>query len=89
MPDQTTAHKLTERTATEKQLSMKYYTQHLMKGKSLNVKEMTGAMDMIMTGSATPVEMAAFLTALSMKGESTEELVAAAAVMRHHALRLP
>lgn len=89
MPDQTTAHQLTERTATEKQIPMKYYIQHLLNGKSLNVKEMTGAMEMIMTGSATPVEMAAFLTALSMKGESTEELVAAATVIRHHALRLP
>lgn len=89
MPDQTTAHQLNERIASEDCPSMKQYIRHLMSGESLSVAEMTGAMEMIMTGAASQVEMASFLTALSMKGESMEELVAAAAVMRHHARRVP
>lgn len=89
MPDQTIPHQLNERITLNRPPSMKQYIRLLMAGDSLTVKQMTGAMEMIMTGTATEVEMAAFLTALSMKGESMEELVAAAAVMRHHAQRVP
>ncbi len=89
MPDQTTAHELKERIVINQQATMKQYIRRVMSGKSLTQKEMTGAMEMIMTGAATEVEMAAFLTALSMKGETMEELVAAAVVMRHHARQVP
>ena len=51
--------------------------------------EMTmGAMDEIMGGEATPVQMSAFLTAMSMKGETIEEITACAAGMRKHCVRL-
>lgn len=46
------------------------------------------AMDEIMGGKATPVQMSAFLTAMSMKGETIEEITACAAGMRKHCIRL-
>jgi len=45
-------------------------------------------MDEIMGGKATPVQMSAFLTAMSMKGETIEEITACAAGMRKHCIRL-
>ena len=47
-----------------------------------------GAMDEIMGGKATPVQMSAFLTAMSMKGETIEEITACSAGMRKHCIRL-
>ena len=47
-----------------------------------------GAMDEIIGGKATPVQMSAFLTAMSMKGETIEEITACAAGMRKHCVRL-
>jgi anthranilate phosphoribosyltransferase len=44
--------------------------------------EMTSVMRTIMTGGATPAQMAGFLVALRMKGETVPEIAAAAAVMR-------
>ncbi len=45
-------------------------------------------MDEIMRGKATPVQMSAYLTAMSMKGETIEEITASAAGMRAHCIRL-
>jgi len=42
----------------------------------------------IMTGDATPVQMSAYLTALSLKGETITEITASAAGMRAHCVRL-
>jgi len=47
------------------------------------------AMMEIMQGMATPAQIAAFLTALRMKGESVGEITACAAAMRECAARLP
>lgn len=47
-----------------------------------------GAMDEIMGGEATPVQMSAFLTAMNMKGETIDEITACAAGMRKHCVRL-
>ncbi|NCA70402.1 MAG: anthranilate phosphoribosyltransferase [Sphingobacteriia bacterium] len=44
--------------------------------------EMSAVMHTIMTGGATPAQIAGFLIALRMKGESVPEIAAAAAVMR-------
>lgn len=46
------------------------------------------AMEEIMEGAATPAQIAAFLTALSMKGESISEITACASVMRDKAVRI-
>jgi anthranilate phosphoribosyltransferase len=43
----------------------------------------------IMQGTATPAQIAAFLTALRMKGESVGEITACAAAMRECCTRLP
>ncbi len=43
----------------------------------------------IMHGKATPAQIAAFLTALRMKGESIDEITACASVMRECCKRLP
>jgi len=47
-----------------------------------------GAMDEIMRGDATQAQIAAFLTALRMKGESIDEITACAAVMRERCRKL-
>src|SRR3954465_7000452 len=45
------------------------------------------AMDEIMSGQATDAQIAAFLTALRMKGETAEELIGLATVMRQRGER--
>lgn len=47
------------------------------------------AMNEIMSGSATPAQIAAYLTALRMKGESIDEITASATVMRARCTKLP
>lgn len=62
---------------------------HLVEGRDLSAEAMEAAMDALFTGQATPVQIAAFLVALRMKGESVEELAAAARSMRRHAVAVP
>jgi anthranilate phosphoribosyltransferase len=45
-------------------------------------------MDEIMGGKASEIQMSAFLTAMAMKGETIEEITAAAAGMRKHCVRI-
>jgi anthranilate phosphoribosyltransferase len=51
-------------------------------GKNLSVDEMTSVMRTIMTGEATPAQIGGFLIGLRMKGETVDEIAAAASVMR-------
>ena len=60
----------------------------LAKGEHLSYEEAEKVMDEIMSGEATPVQMSAFLVAMSMKGETIEEITACAAGMRKHCIRL-
>jgi len=48
----------------------------------LSREEMTSVMQAIMTGGATPAQIAGFLVALRLKGETVTEIAAAATVMR-------
>ena len=54
----------------------------------LSELEMTGVMDEIMSGNASPAQIGSFLTALRMKGETVEEITGAAKVMRDKATRV-
>jgi anthranilate phosphoribosyltransferase len=56
--------------------------QKLIEGTDLTFEESDGIMREVMSGKATNAQTAAFLTALRMKGESVEELIAFTAVMR-------
>jgi len=60
----------------------------LTQNMDLSVTEMEGVMREVMEGSATGAQVGAFLTALRMKGESVEEISAAARVMREKASRI-
>src|SRR5437899_1286015 len=53
--------------------------------RDLTAAEAQTAMGMILAGEATPVEIAALLTALRMKGEAVSELVGFARAMRQSA----
>jgi anthranilate phosphoribosyltransferase len=50
--------------------------------------EAAAAMEAIMSGAATNAQIAAFLTALRMKGETVEELIGFAQVMRQKVVRV-
>lgn len=54
----------------------------VMEKRDLTAEEAEGCMAEIMRGEADPVQAGALLTALSMKGESVDELTAFASVMR-------
>ncbi|MFH1478174.1 MAG: anthranilate phosphoribosyltransferase [Candidatus Omnitrophota bacterium] len=54
----------------------------------LTREEMILCMNEIMTGEATPSQIASFITALRMKGETVEEITGATMVMREKATRL-
>ena len=58
-------------------------------GSHLSYDEMTGIMRAIMTGEATQAQIGGFLVGLRMKGETVDEIAAAAAVMRALATKVP
>jgi anthranilate phosphoribosyltransferase len=57
-------------------------------GRDLAPEEAHGAMTEIMEGQASPVQLASFLVALRMKGETVAEVTEFARVMREHAVRV-
>lgn len=60
----------------------------LSAGSELSAEQMRSAMEEIMTGSADTAQIVTFLTSLSNKGESVQELIAAVEVMRSHSTRI-
>ena len=60
----------------------------VISGNDLNADEAYNTMDEIMSGEASEVQMSAYLTALSMKGETIEEITASAKAMRAHCVKL-
>ncbi len=57
----------------------------LVRGQDLSEDQAADSMDEIMSGVATPAQIAAFLTALHMKGETEAEIAGMARVMREKA----
>ena len=62
--------------------------QQLVDGDSLSQKTMREVMTEVMTGEATPAQIGALLIALRIRGETIEEIVGAAEVMRGLATRV-
>lgn len=60
----------------------------LAKKKDLDYQTTNQVMHEIMNGEASDIQMSAYLTALSMKGETITEITASAAGMRDHCVRL-
>ncbi|MBL7176758.1 MAG: anthranilate phosphoribosyltransferase [Desulfobacteraceae bacterium] len=54
----------------------------------LTQSDMEATMEEIMTGSATPAQIGSFITALRMKGETVDEIVGAARVMRAKSVKV-
>ena len=64
---------------------MKEFIQNLVDGRDLTADEASQAMKAIMSGDATEAQIAGFLTALRMKGETPAEIASMVAVMREFA----
>ena len=58
----------------------------IAEGGSLSRQEMETCFDTILEGEASPVQMAAFITALKMKGETPDDIAAGASVLRRRAV---
>lgn len=61
---------------------------NLSRKKDLSYVQAEAVMNEIMDGRASPVQMSAYLTALSLKGETIDEITASAAGMRAHCIKL-
>ena len=57
-------------------------------GRSLSTEQAAEAMEQIMTGEATPAQFGALVTALRIKGETVDEIVGMARVMRDKSLHV-
>ena len=62
------------------------YTQLAASGRPLDAEQMRQAMTLLLNGEASDIEAAGFLMALRARGESIEEITAAAKVMREMAV---
>ncbi|MBS4031336.1 MAG: anthranilate phosphoribosyltransferase [Clostridiales bacterium] len=67
---------------------MKEFLSRLCAGENLDVAEAKSAMAAIMDGEATPAQVAAFLVALKMKGETPDEIYGCAVAMRERAAKV-
>lgn len=70
-------------------MEMPQLLQTLLDKKDLPPTQMRKAMRTIMSGGATPAQIGGFLVALRAKGESVEEVAAAAQVLREMAIKVP
>ena len=74
--------------AEKNQMQLQTAIQRVIERQDLSSDEMTDIMRLIMTGQATPAQIGGFLVGLRMKGESVDEIAAAARVMRELATRV-
>lgn len=67
-------------------MDIKQALAQVVAGENLSAADMHDVMMQIMTGQATDAQIGAFLTAMRIKGESVDEITAAARVMRELAI---
>lgn len=67
---------------------MDTYIKKVIEKKDLTTEEAESAMEMIMSGEATPAQIGSYLTALRMKGETIEEITGCAKGMREKCVQL-
>ena len=63
----------------------KIFLSSLLKGENLSSSEMQSLMTLIMTGELSSAQIASCIVAMQIKGETPDEIAAAATVMREHA----
>jgi anthranilate phosphoribosyltransferase len=63
----------------------KIFLSSLLKGENLSSSEMQSLMTLIMTGELSSAQIASCIVAMQIKGETPDEIAAAASVMREHA----
>ena len=56
----------------------------VLAGENLSMQEMAGAINVVMLGNCDEADLASFLTALRVKGETVDEVAGAASAMRRH-----
>ena len=61
---------------------------HVAAGAPLNLAQARQAFEIMMSGDATPAQIGGFLMALRVRGETVDEITAAASVMREKVLRV-
>ncbi len=72
-----------------KKVNLKPYYSKLMQNQNLTIQEAEDCMDMLMSGQATQLQIAAVLTALATKGETPDEIAGFAKGMRAKASLVP
>lgn len=67
---------------------IQYAIKRVMDGQNLSIDEAVSAMSTIMSGEATPAQIAGLLIGLRMKGETVDEIAGFAQVMRAKAIKV-
>ncbi len=68
---------------------IKEYIKQITEGKDLSKEQMEDLFRKLMEGQATDAQIGAILTGLKMKGETVEEILSAAQIMREKAVKVP
>jgi len=68
---------------------IKSYLEQLIRGENLSAEQMRSVFERLMAGELADAHIAALLTALACKGPSSDEIAAAASVMREKVTRIP
>ncbi|MBO5473061.1 MAG: anthranilate phosphoribosyltransferase [Lachnospiraceae bacterium] len=67
---------------------MKSAIKKVSEGKNLSIEEAADVMNLMLSGEATQAQIAAYLTALRMKGETIDEIIGSASVLKEKAAHI-